>query len=1080
MFAYHNSQSQDYRQPFGAVPLGAEVQLWLDVRDPPSGLQCSVRMWQKDKGVSLVPMQCESWGETARFSARLTMPAESGLVWYSFVLRNYQDRTFYGVALDGLGGEGQMYGSSPKSYQITVYRPAETPDWYKNGIAYQIFPDRFSRGSDWLRRQAGAVRPDGWKGPKRMLRLSWDDVPQYDRLPCGDINRWDIFGGTLEGIREKLRYLQSLGVTVLYLNPIFEAASNHKYDTADYLQVDPAFGDDESFQALVDEAKSMGMRIILDGVFSHTGADSRYFNRFGNYGSGGAAQDPDSPYAAWYRFQKWPDEYESWWGVKDLPNVEELEPAYTDFICGKGDSVIRHWLKKGIGGWRLDVADELPDAFIRDIRAAMDDEAPDSVLLGEVWEDASNKISYGNLRAYLLGDELHSTMNYPFREAALNYMLGRISPYDLRRRLMSLMENYPKESFYSALNLIGSHDRPRILTLLGDAPEADAMSEADRGAFRLSPEKYDLARRRLKILSLLQFTMPGLPCIYYGDEAGMQGYADPYNRGTYPWGRQDPDLMAHYRTITTLRRQYPVLSSGSYEAQAFGGHVYGCRRAQDGTVIQVLLNRGIFIQETEVVTLEAEEPYALDLLTARWLEARDGKLNVELQPLSGVMLLWCREKPEKAPRERSAGVVCSLAAIPSRGKQPVLTDGRAFVDFLEQAGQKLWQVLPINPAGEGGSPYSSPGCFAGDTRYIDRGAEPDWKGYPAFRRENRWWLEDYALFTVLKEANHGALWYQWPEEERRPRDKARLLKTHAKAVEQVCRDQYWFWTQWGELKDYAHQHGVQLIGDLPLAVAADSADVWAAPQLFQLDDQTLRPVCTAGVPPDYYNEKGQNWENPVYDWDAMAADGYRWWIRRIAHGMRSYDFIRLDHFRGFSEYFAIPAGQEAAMGSWRLGPGMALFQAVEKALGGPLPLLGEDLGSLDTAVYDLLQRTGFPGMDVIQFEQRKMESAAPEAARERIYYGSTHDSQTLLGWCQSACPDQDAAEASDERLHWLYRSEAVWVLTQLQDLLALDNTACYNVPGTVSPKNWSWRAKKSQLTAEVAGKFAAMAQESDR
>ena len=633
MKAYHNSHDLYYRTPFGAVPAGTEVKLRLAAEE---GLCCRVRVWQKNGTAQDLPMEWDGDG----YVAAITAPEEGCVLWYGFVLEHPDGRQArYGNNEAGLGGEGRLWDGELRPYQITVYKPNSTPDWYKYGIAYQIFPDRFFRGTDWQRRREDARKPAGWKGPRRVFQEDWDDTPFYCRNEKGEITRWPFFGGTLEGIREKLGYLKSLGVTVLYLNPIFEGTSNHKYDTADYLRVDPGLGDGESFRTLAREAREQGIRILLDGVFSHTGADSRYFNRLGNYDSVGACQGEGSPYYKWYRFHHFPDRYECWWEVTDLPNVEELEPSFREFIHGGEDSVIRHWLREGASGWRLDVADELPDEFIRGIRRAMMETDPDSVLLGEVWEDASNKESYGQLREYFLGEELQSTMNYPFRSAAIDFMLGRLSPQGLKAQLMSLKENYPPENFYGALNLIGSHDRERILTTLGDAPDGAALTEAEREGYRLPGGKYDLARRRLKMLSLIQFTMPGLPCIYYGDEAGAQGYADPFNRGTYPWGREDEELLEHYRKITALRRDNPVLARGDYEAQAFGGHVYGCRRWDESTTIQVLVNRGIF--EHETVGLLAEGACARDFLTGRvFAPEEDGTVTVPLEPLSAVVLCW--------------------------------------------------------------------------------------------------------------------------------------------------------------------------------------------------------------------------------------------------------------------------------------------------------------------------------------------------------------------------------------------------------------------------------------------------------
>ena len=631
MKAYHNSHDLSYRVPFGAAEVSSTVTLRLNA---PEGSRCTLLVWKnKEDARRALPMA----GEGGVYTAELPLPGEGCVLWYAFeVDAPGGAQYYYGNNPAALGGEGAVYAHDPVPYQITVYTPNATPDWYKYGIAYQIFPDRFARGEDWLRRQQEGRRPEGWKGPRRVLQWDWDDVPFYGRNEKGEITRWPFFGGTLEGIREKLDYLKSLGVTVLYLNPIFEATSNHRYDTADYLRIDPALGDGEGFRALCREARARDIHVILDGVFNHTGADSRYFNRPGNYDTPGACQGEDSPYYDWFRFRRFPDDYESWWGVADLPNVEEMTESFRHFIYGGEDSVIRHWLREGADGWRLDVADELPDAFIRGIRAAMDETCPDSVLLGEVWEDATNKESYGALRMYFQGEELHSAMNYPFRTAALDFMLGRIGAEELTARLRSLQENYPRENFYGALNLIGSHDRERVLTLLGDAPAGGELTEVERERYRLPPDKYALARCRLKLLSLIQFTLPGLPCIYYGDEAGAEGYADPYNRGTYPWGREDGELLEHYRTVTALRRDHPVLARGEYAAEAYGPHVYGCRRWDGEETIRVLVNRGLF--EHERVTIAAPAPTAHYAINgAEWTGAGES-LTVELPPLSAIVL----------------------------------------------------------------------------------------------------------------------------------------------------------------------------------------------------------------------------------------------------------------------------------------------------------------------------------------------------------------------------------------------------------------------------------------------------------
>lgn len=635
MEGFHNSQNIEYKNPFGAVEASGKVFLRLDVHDPVQGLICYVRLWHDELGARLIPMTCEKWGSTAVFSAEITMPEEGCLVWYSFVLENFERRLFYGNNEGNMGGVGKMYSSNPISYQITVYEPSKTPDWYKEGIAYQIFPDSFNRGKDWAQRAADSVRP-GHKGPKKLLQMDWDDTPFYLREENGCIERWAGYGGTLLGIKEKLPYLKDLGITVLYLNPIFEAASNHRYDTADYLKIDPGLGDEEGFKDLVREAKKCGIHIILDGVFNHVGVDSIYFNGFGNYGEGGAAQSKDSPYYKWFNFSHWPDQYDCWWGVTDLPQVNETEPSYREFIVTGKDSVIRHWMRTGIDGFRLDVADELPDEFIQDIKTVMKEENPDSVLMGEVWEDASNKISYGKKRKYFFGKELDSVMNYPFRDNSIAFMKGKISAGEFVRDLMSQMENYPKENFYGNFNLIGSHDRERVLTLLGDAPDKEELTESEKEKFRLSPEKRELAVKRLKLLSLMEFTMPGIPCIYYGDEAGMEGYADPFNRAGYPWGREDKEIQDHYRFLIKLRKESPIFSRGEYLPVALSEQVYSCIRKYEEEEIAVVINRNIF--GNEHVSLAAKTPKALDLLTGNTLEASEGKLDLDLAPLGSCVL----------------------------------------------------------------------------------------------------------------------------------------------------------------------------------------------------------------------------------------------------------------------------------------------------------------------------------------------------------------------------------------------------------------------------------------------------------
>ena len=583
MYFYHNSRDVGYRSPYGAAPVGASVTLRADA-DLPWGSRVYARFW-RDSELRILMLPDVS----GHLSCTMRLPEEPGLYWYYFELETPGGKYYYGRAEGAMGGGGSVMDREPGGWQITVYSPQKLPGWYAGGMAYQIFPDRFRRGKDWEKRQKAAAHPAHWKGSKRIVLQDWEDTPFYCKDHTGRVTRWPFFGGTLAGIEEKLPYLRSLGVRMIYLNPIFLASSNHKYDTADYMTVDPGFGDEKAFQALCASARDQGIRIILDGVFSHTGDDSVYFNRFGNYPEPGAFSREESPYDSWYRFgDEYPGGYECWWGVDSLPNVEETDPDYQELICGE-NGVIRKWLRLGASGWRLDVADELPDPFITRIRAAARAEKPDALILGEVWEDASNKLSYGVLRGYLLGEELDCTMHYPFRNAAVDFMLGKKTAWELAETLESIREHYPPSALYGALNLLGSHDTPRILTVLGEIPEE--MPEAEKETCRLTEEARAMAVERLKRLEVLQFFSPGVPCVYYGDEAGAEGLADPYNRGPFPWGREDQDLTAWVRLLSGIRENYPALVEGSVRYWALDDDTLGMERALGNVQICVYIGR---------------------------------------------------------------------------------------------------------------------------------------------------------------------------------------------------------------------------------------------------------------------------------------------------------------------------------------------------------------------------------------------------------------------------------------------------------------------------------------------------------
>ena len=413
------------------------------------------------------------------------------------------------------------FSETPTAWQITVHEEEyKVPSWLKGGVMYQIFPDRFNRAENNYPLAKG-----------RKLK-KWGDSPD-DPKDGGAFPCHDFFGGNLKGIREKLDYLQSLHVTAIYLNPIFEASSNHRYDTADYFKIDPMLGSQEDFDELVRAARERGIRIILDGVFNHTGADSIYFNRYGNYPSVGAFQSQESPYYEWYNFHPFPTNYDCWWGIETLPSVNEMNKCFQEFMLGE-NGVIRYWLRRGIGGFRLDVADELPDEFLKELRKAVKEENPEAILYGEVWEDASNKISYDVRREYFQGRELDSVMNYPLKDAIIDFLRTNNTEH-LRETIAMLTDNYPKQSLDTLMNILGTHDTPRILTVL------------KQSEFRLQPKEL------LKKVALLQYTMSGIPCIYYGDESGLEGEKDPFCRGCLDWEHIDKELNAFYKKLSEIR-----------------------------------------------------------------------------------------------------------------------------------------------------------------------------------------------------------------------------------------------------------------------------------------------------------------------------------------------------------------------------------------------------------------------------------------------------------------------------------------------------------------------------------------------
>lgn len=592
VFFRHNSRLPGFRTPFGAVPCASRIRLSAELGGD-QDIEVQLRLWRAGSEERL-PMAREN----GRVWVELDAPDQPLVIWYSFILRLADGQTLhYGAD----SGEGRLYTHEPPSWQITVYDAAfTTPQWFREGIVYQIFPDRFRRSS-W---EDFRERAKYHTGLGRFLRLHDRWSEEIDILPSPGQSVYapdDFFGGDLAGIREKLPYLASLGVTALYLNPVFESASNHRYDTADYHHIDPILGSEADFLVLVEEARSHGIRLMLDGVFSHTGADSRYFDRYGRYDGTGAYQAPDSPYRSWYRFSEYPERYDCWWNFPALPNVNELDPGYMDFILGE-HGVLAHWAWAGATSWRLDVADELPDDFIRALRANIKRSDPDGVLIGEVWEDCSNKQGPEGRRGYVDGDLLDGAMNYPFADAVIAFLTEKIDAHGLSERLLAQCERYPKPFYEACLNLLDSHDTLRAVTALSGAPERNALPREQQQSYAPSPEDAALGRQRLILAAAIQMCMPGVPCIYYGDEIGLGGMADPFNRAPYPWGREDADLLHAYRLITGARRHLLELKSGYCRMGALLPDVFCLIRFTDKVkdLSVLIVNRSRTAQKVEL------------------------------------------------------------------------------------------------------------------------------------------------------------------------------------------------------------------------------------------------------------------------------------------------------------------------------------------------------------------------------------------------------------------------------------------------------------------------------------------------
>ena len=570
-----DSKKAEFKTPFGCVAPGQTVTLHLHIPTAVSAWKVEIVLCYEDGSPARYHemYRIEQRGAYDLYEGDFSLFAPGLHFYYFHIHAPHGMFRLFKQGDDTNMEEGGLWQISCISPDFT------TPDWAKGAIIYQIFPDRFHRSGKC--NLTGKLRP-------YTVHRHWDEDVDWAPDENGIVHNNDFFGGNFRGITEKMDYIASLGTGIIYLNPIGKAFSNHRYDTGDYKIPDPMLGTEADFRDMCDAAHARGMKVILDGVYSHTGSNSLYFDREGTFGGNGAYCRQDSPYYHWYTFYQWPNHYHSWWNFDTLPTVNKMHPDFIRYVITDEDSVVAHWMKLGADGFRLDVADELPDEFIRMIHDRIREINPEALLMGEVWEDASNKTAYNHRRRYFTNAELDSIMNYPFRTAILNFMRGRDDGRGFKETVMSIVENYPSQVVACNMNLLGTHDTPRILTALVDDFDGSREEKAHR---HLSRNQLEVARDRLMMASFLQYTLPGCPSLYYADETCMEGYKDPFNRRTYPWGREDTEILGHFRCLGKLRTQNIALRLGDIRLTVASDRHLAYTRSAQGQTLSIYVNR---------------------------------------------------------------------------------------------------------------------------------------------------------------------------------------------------------------------------------------------------------------------------------------------------------------------------------------------------------------------------------------------------------------------------------------------------------------------------------------------------------
>lgn len=578
---YHDSFDQVYKKPFGAVRAGTNVYLRMDVDRKYKS--CRIRFWTPEQREEIYDMNF-----VMNCYEKNLIVDKLGVSWYIFMLEDFDGNfRFYGCDQGYTGGRGCDYNYFPRKsgFQITCYdRNFSVPEWTNGNILYQIFPDRFHRDSSYKFMD------------KRYKKIhkSWGEPLSHTD---GGADNFEFYAGNIKGITGKLDYLKELSVGIVYLNPIYQSVSNHRYDVASFMDMDEMLGTEGIFKEFTEACHQQNIKVLLDVSWNHVGADSIYFNKYKTFGSYGAYNDVHSVYRDWFDIQ--PDgTYTSWWGIDTLPVINKGNPSFRFYV----GQVVEHWLSLGIDGFRLDVIDELPDDFLQWFRSVVKNINKDALIIGETWEDASMKKDWrGNSRSFLYGTSQDGVMNYPLRNMLIDFFAHgqgeketihyNIDAHTFYRKYMNLYNNYPREIFFTLMNFLSTHDINRALLMFGNCPYNGNLTKVEQNDFVLSEQEYELATKRFKLAWSFIICSIGIPSLFYGDETGLYGYNDPFNRKPMNWGKEDQALLTWVKEINQFRSLHPVLKFGEMKFIFAHGDVIAFERYDGNHKIVYIANR---------------------------------------------------------------------------------------------------------------------------------------------------------------------------------------------------------------------------------------------------------------------------------------------------------------------------------------------------------------------------------------------------------------------------------------------------------------------------------------------------------